>query len=180
MNEPLDPLLERAVVRLRTEELSTPAARARIIEAARRQPVPGRTLLGWWQRPASWSRLGLAAGGIVLLLGGMGLGSLVSRTSAPLAAGSAAAPLDSVRFALIAPDAGKVFLVGDFNGWDPTATPLVRRGEEWTTAVPLAPGRHIYGFVVDGGEWIPDPSAPSAADDDFGLPNSVVFVHGVS
>jgi hypothetical protein len=42
--------------------------------------------------------------------------------------------------------------------------------------VPLAPGRHLYAFVVDGTRWTPDPNAPLAPGDDFGAPNSVIMV----
>ncbi|MCU0627615.1 MAG: hypothetical protein MUF21_14195 [Gemmatimonadaceae bacterium] len=39
-----------------------------------------------------------------------------------------------------------------------------------------APGaRRVYGFVVDGSEWIADPQAPQA-ETDFGAPNSVLVV----
>jgi 1,4-alpha-glucan branching enzyme len=48
----------------------------------------------------------------------------------------------------------------------------------WTIEMPLAPGRHRYAFVVDGGQWLPDPAAPRAAGDDFGTPSSVVTVVG--
>lgn len=82
-----------------------------------------------------------------------------------------------VRFELSAPNASRVALVGSFNEWNPIATPLVRDQAtgKWMVSVPLAPGRHVYAFVVDG-DVKADPSAPRAADDDFGSKNSVVFV----
>jgi Glycogen recognition site of AMP-activated protein kinase len=91
----------------------------------------------------------------------------------------------TVEFALLAGTAREVVVVGDFNHWDVHATPLVRPSGngEWHTAVRLAPGRHVYAFVVDGTRWVPDPSAPRAIDDDFGAPNSVVMVpptHGAT
>jgi hypothetical protein len=36
----------------------------------------------------------------------------------------------------------------------------------------------VYGFVVDGSRWIPDPAAPQSDDGDFGSANSVVYVGG--
>jgi hypothetical protein len=48
-------------------------------------------------------------------------------------------------------------------------------GRTWEVQLPLAPGRHVYAFVVDG-EVVADPAAPRAADEDFGVPNSVVLV----
>jgi hypothetical protein len=50
-------------------------------------------------------------------------------------------------------------------------------GRAWLLDVPLPPGRHVYAFVVDG-DLAPDPSAPRAGDEDFGVPSSVVLVSG--
>ena len=68
-------------------------------------------------------------------------------------------------------------LVGSFNEWNPTATPLERDPTtgKWTVSVRLPPGRHVYAFVVDG-DVTADPAAPRAADDDYGSTNSVVLV----
>jgi len=82
-----------------------------------------------------------------------------------------------VRFELSAPRASRVALVGSFNEWNPVATPLSRdpASGKWVVSLRLPPGRHVYAFVVDG-DVTADPSAPRAADDDFGSPNSVVLV----
>jgi len=82
-----------------------------------------------------------------------------------------------VRFALVAPGAARVTLVGDFNQWNPSATPLRAAGDgrTWVASVPLPPGRHVYAFVVDGG-LTADPRAPRAGDEDFDAPSSVVLV----
>ncbi len=83
----------------------------------------------------------------------------------------------SVRFALVAPGASRVSLVGDFNQWDAQATPMRQLGDGrlWLVEVSLAPGRHVYAFVVDG-DVTPDPAAPRAGEEDFGTPSSVVLV----
>ena len=83
-----------------------------------------------------------------------------------------------VQFVLFAPEAKSVALVGDFNDWDPDATPLLtaQSGGAWSVTVPLTPGRHRYAFIVDGTRWVADPGAPPAPDDDFGSPNSIVTV----
>lgn len=83
-----------------------------------------------------------------------------------------------VQFVLTVPTAQSVALVGDFNGWDASATPLeqVPGSSLWTTTTPLKPGRHVYAFVVDGAKWIRDPRAPQAVDEDFGRPQSVIVV----
>jgi 1,4-alpha-glucan branching enzyme len=97
------------------------------------------------------------------------------------AASSAAPPARGTRivhFVLVAPKATSVSVVGSFNDWDPTATPLHRTaaGGSWVVAVPLQAGRHQYAFIVDGVHWTADPVAAPAVEDDFGVPNSVVTV----
>jgi len=86
----------------------------------------------------------------------------------------------AVEFLLMAPRAASVMLVGDFNDWTASATPLhtAAAGGLWAVTVPLPPGRYRYAFVVDGTRWQPDPSAPPAPDDEFGSPASVVTIGG--
>ena len=82
-----------------------------------------------------------------------------------------------VEFVLAAPSARRVSLVGEFNGWDPAATPMrLARDGRWAVALDLAPGRHVYAFVVDDTAWVPDPEAPIAPEHWFGSRNSVVVV----
>jgi 1,4-alpha-glucan branching enzyme len=47
--------------------------------------------------------------------------------------------------------AREVMLAGDFNNWDPKASPM-RKGPDgvWHLNVLLEPGRHEYRFVADG------------------------------
>lgn len=103
----------------------------------------------------------------------------VNRNAAmvPVANTSAADKRKIIRFALVAPGAGQVSIVGDFNNWDPHATPLTaaRDGSTWLIDMPLSAGRHVYAFVVDG-DLVADPSAPRVVDHDFGVQNSVVLV----
>jgi hypothetical protein len=104
-------------------------------------------------------------------------------TAAPMqpvdAAADAATRPVPVQFLLGArdvPDATQVSLVGDFNDWNAGATPLALHNGVWSSSVPLAPGRHVYAFVVNGTTWLADPQAPRAADTDFGRPGSVIIV----
>ena len=85
---------------------------------------------------------------------------------------------DLLQFVLVAPQAASVSLVGDFNDWDPARSPMRTAQGVWATAVRLAPGRYRYAFLVNGVEWRADPAAPSAKDDEFGTPSSVVTVGG--
>ena len=49
-----------------------------------------------------------------------------------------------------------LFVVGDFNGWNPVATPLMASadGLRMEAEVELPPGRHAYRIVVDGTEQL--------------------------
>ncbi len=69
---------------------------------------------------------------------------------------------------------GSVAVAGDFNGWDPQATPLRQRDGIWTAVLLLPPGDHEYMFVLDGKEWRTDPLALQTRDDGFGRRNAVL------
>jgi len=127
---------------------------ARVLAGARPAPAPTR-----WP----WLALAAAAAVTAIVLARPGRGP------APVA------------FALDAPQAASVSVVGDFNDWNPKATPLSRkRGGTWEVHVRLDPGQYNYAFVVNGSNWVPDPTAPKVAVDDFGSPNSVITVAGAS
>ncbi|MDB4878400.1 MAG: glycoside hydrolase family 13 domain protein [Gemmatimonadetes bacterium] len=187
----LDPYVEWIAREARRPVVTDQAARDRIMASVRAEPLPQR-------RPRLWERvleprafrlspagsaliaaglvgIGVLAGGFVHNRdGGLPVGlspiAVVPQTQLPVS--------DTVvKFVFVAPQAGKVSVVGDFNGWDSTKTPLVRapNGAVWTVELPLSAGRHLYSFVVDG-SWSADPSAPLAPDDGFGHANSVKLV----
>lgn len=82
----------------------------------------------------------------------------------------------STSFALHKPDAKRVSLCSEFNGWSPSATPMKRHEDgHWETAVALAPGRYQYKFIADN-EWIPDPVAQKSVPNEHGSLNSVIEV----
>ena len=83
-----------------------------------------------------------------------------------------------MQFVIVAPTATEVSLVGDFNDWNPAATPmqLVAENRVWSVTIPLEAGRYRYAFLVNGDTWLSDPSAPPAQDDEFGRPGSVVTI----
>lgn len=65
--------------------------------------------------------------------------------------GGAGERLRFVPFALRAPKAKSVELIGDFNGWKAGTLKLSReKGQDWELLLPLPPGRYHYLFVVDG------------------------------
>ena len=95
--------------------------------------------------------------------------------AAPAAKPTAPATL-SVRFVLHRPDAKRVSVCGEFNGWSPSATSLQRHEDgHWETTVALAPGRYQYKFIVDE-QWIADPAAQKNVPNEHGSLNSVVEV----
>ncbi len=76
-------------------------------------------------------------------------------------------------FTYFNPDAGEVYLTGDFANWDPRAIPMKRQPDgTWIARVNIPPGEHEYKFVVDG-TWTPDPMNPVTRGE-FG--NSVILI----
>ncbi len=73
------------------------------------------------------------------------------------------------------PNAKDVFLVGDFNSWNPMADRMIRRKGVFRKAMQLAPGEYQYKFLVDG-VWHNDPAAAAQVPNQFGTQNSVVRV----
>lgn len=68
----------------------------------------------------------------------------------------------------------KIFLAGNFNGWNPSDPKFLLKADGpngmWSITVKLAPGTYQYKFVADG-QWIKDPSAPGSAPDGYGGQN---------
>jgi 1,4-alpha-glucan branching enzyme len=91
---------------------------------------------------------------------------------------SSAVPLEPVQFVLVAPNAESVSVVGDFNDWGLGDSALVATNHQgvWSVTAPVPAGVHRYAFVVNGKQWVADPSAPRSAGDDFGMPSSALVV----
>jgi hypothetical protein len=181
----LDPRLRRAVDAARRPVPVDPRARARLDHALRREAGGSllRRALRWLLRPtvrlSPLGAMGVAAAvAVVALVLGTWLGA--ARQHRPMADAGTPGDAARVQFVLVAPGASQVSLVGDFNGWNPAATPLrpSGRGGVWTVDVPLKAGRYTYSFLVNGAVWQRDPAAPVAPGDDFGRPSSVILVQG--
>jgi chromosome partitioning protein len=82
---------------------------------------------------------------------------------------------DGVVFALDAPDARRVQLVGDFNGWSLDGSEMTRAGRVWTSVLRLQPGRYRYRYVIDG-QWRSDPMNAQVEPSPFGGDNSVLVL----
>ncbi|MDQ4096656.1 MAG: isoamylase early set domain-containing protein [Actinomycetota bacterium] len=70
---------------------------------------------------------------------------------------------------------GQVAVVGDFNGWDPTAAPLRKRGGRRVASVFLLPGRrYAFRYLGEGGQWFNDDAADDYEPNEYGGSDSVV------
>lgn len=68
-----------------------------------------------------------------------------------------------VNFVCLAPQAGSVCVVGDFNHWTEGVHPMTRQADgAWFAAIPMHHGHHRYVFVVDGERHL-DPRAQGVA-----------------
>ena len=82
----------------------------------------------------------------------------------------------STRVTFIVDDPRPVSLVGDFNGWDPFAHPMVRRSNGTrSVALTLAARSSIrFRYLADGGEFYDDPHADATEPNGLGSSNCVV------
>ena len=187
MKQDDEDFLEQMARPLREPVETSAGFEARVMAAARKRESTG--VLEWIVRPRVLrlsplaglaAAAGIAIAALTLDRAGAGVESPARQVAAtaPAAPTAAVDTIKLVQFMLVAPDARTVSVVGDFNDWDPAATPLREAADAgvWTITVPLAAGRHQYVFMIDGNRWTPDPAAPTAVEDDFGMPNSVITV----
>ncbi len=75
-------------------------------------------------------------------------------------------------------DARTVAIVGEFNNWDPRATPMKRKKDgSFSAAVNLESGKkYRYKYYLDGQRWATDPQADAAVPNVFGTQDSVLAV----
>lgn len=162
---------------------------ARVMRAVRALPRHARIRL--WSRlttprtvtvtPLSW---GILAASLALFaaLGAMHASADINRVAKAanfFPKAKATTPDQRVQFVLVAPDAKKVSVVGDFNGWDAQHVGYQaqhRGGGVWSVTAQVPVGHHRYSFVVDDSLWVADPTAPRVVDNDFGVANSTMVV----
>jgi len=71
-------------------------------------------------------------------------------------------------FALMAPEAMRVQLVGDFTHWMEQPISLCKsKGGVWRTTLDLSRGTHRYRFLVDG-QWRDDPECALRESNPYG------------
>ncbi len=175
-----DDVLERMIERLREPVEMDPTLDAHVMARVSAASTGGGRFAATWdwlRRPRDFSLTPLSALAAAAALAGLALwlgGRVASRSTT-----STRPDTTVVQFVFIAQGAASVALVGDFNDWEATSTPMrpAMQGGLWSVALPLPPGRHRYAFLIDGSHWLPDPAAPRAQDD-FGTPSSIVTVGG--
>jgi hypothetical protein len=186
----MDPHLQRIVEAMKAAPSQSlpPDFASRVAAAAlARQPAPARS--GWLERLRRASAEFFAPRQTVLrpvwqvawMLAACALGSALTFWS-----GFLPTPADSprevwVRFAVQAPAARQVAVVGDFNGWNAEQTQLQDSEGDglWHALVLLRPGLYQYMFIVDGETWMVDPLNSETVEDGFGQRNSLIKVQDV-
>lgn len=190
-----DLLIERAIAELGRLPAVPPATIARVATTAmasgapdeRGEPVvlPG---VHRWRRAVAYVGLAAAACAVGYLARGVIQPSHRPAPSYAAAQRAALVPVVDGRDADARPlprqflfrsrAAHRVSLVGDFNDWNPRATPLEQAAGSglWSVTVPVTPGRHSYAFMVDDSVFALDPNAPVLKDPDLGTRASVVVV----
>jgi hypothetical protein len=173
-----DEVLQRVVSELRRPVRLDPAVDQRALDRIRTEAA------GWPASPdghrwRAWIAGAAIAAGLLLavVLRHSGQPSTLASSSGVEAA-AATGDARQVYLRLDAPASSRVAVVGDFNDWDPAATPLLPTGDHgtWVVELRLKPGRYHYTFLIDGRRWEGDPSEAPAAESDFGAPVSVLTV----
>jgi 1,4-alpha-glucan branching enzyme len=99
-----------------------------------------------------------------------------SHTCDTLSPYSAKRNLHHADFFCHAPEAEQVSIVGDFNNWNPNATPMLRQPDgQWMASLELRHGYHHYAFLVDC-KRVLDPNAAGIARDSHNQPVSLVAI----
>jgi hypothetical protein len=192
-----DPLVNRAVEELRRLPALDRGGVQRIVSAAAQARVTpaDEPMLSDRSRVRSvriWSAVGMAAAAAII--GFVARGVIARKDQGVTRVAATAAAASSTRLTGVQPvaysdvaaipqqfvfenaKATHISLVGDFNKWDPSANPMTRDASGlWSVIVPIVPGRHIYGFMVDS-VFTLDPRGLKARDPDFGSEGSVRMV----
>ena len=145
--------------------------RVRRLYAEKKKRSRGWTAIGATiaHRPA-WAAL-IAAGIVAIATAGV----LKARPHRDLVIGGGPEP---VKFVLVAPGAKSVAVVGDFNNWGLNDSALRATSNQgvWSVTASVPAGVHRYAFVVNGKQWMADPTASRSSGDDFGMPSSALVV----
>jgi len=196
-NDAPDPILGRAIDELRRLPPVDPVAIRRIVDAAaeaRVTPADEPVFVGASaSRPIRiWRAVGLAAAAAIagfIVRGAVATKAptqTVAETPVAMAPDAALRSVSSSsaesspilqQFIFENAHAHTVSVVGDFNKWDRSTAPMTRSDDAtWSVIIPIVPGRHIYGYMVDDSLFTLDPRAPKVRDVELGTDGSVVMV----
>jgi len=80
-------------------------------------------------------------------------------------------------FFISAPEAGAVYVLGDFNNWQKSEASKLTKLEtgNWSGHVTLDRGKYKYKFLVDD-EWLRDPKNPKSEMNIFGTVDSIIEI----
>lgn len=72
-------------------------------------------------------------------------------------------------FRVYLPEARSVELVGTFTDWRVRPVPMLREPSGWWIAkIPMAPGDHLFSYLVDGAVWMADYAASGVKANGYG------------
>lgn len=201
---PDDPVVRRAVDELRHMPAVDADAVRRVVlaaAAARVAPAdePAEPIAARTRSVRVWSAIGMAAAAAIVGFVARGL-SLSARDAitppvpAPTTVASAPTPVATTarfvasnasdivavpqQFVLENSHAHSISVVGDFNKWNPASARMERssNGTLWSAIVPVLPGRHMYGFMIDDSIFVLAPGGQTVRDPDLGTEASVLMV----
>ena len=200
---PDDPVVRRAVDELRRMPAADADAVRRVVVAAAAARVtpadePVELVAARTRSVRIWSAIGMTAAAAIVgfLARGWSLSTrdvvtppapapTVASAPAPVATTArlvASSASDVVpipqQFVLENSHAHSVSVVGDFNRWNPASARMERsrNGTMWSAIVPVLPGRHMYGFMIDDSVFVLAPGRQKARDPDLGTDASVIVV----
>lgn len=72
----------------------------------------------------------------------------------------------------------RVAVLGDFNQWDPVATPLIKRNNGTASAsVVLPAGQRVrFRYLAENGDWFNDEAADAYEPGEHGAENCIVAI----
>src|SRR5688572_16875284 len=105
-------------------------------------------------------RSGMQRLGLVVMLSALAIAGCGGPPPPPI--GGPEAVEGGVLFRYKTPHANRVNLVGDSNGWSPTADPMPDENGEgkYPPFYPLGVGTYPYKSLVEGKNWVTDPGNP--------------------
>jgi 1,4-alpha-glucan branching enzyme len=80
-----------------------------------------------------------------------------------------------VEFSVPAENVQSVQVIGDFNEWDESATPMEKKGKAFKATLDLNLNQQYeFRYLVNGADWRNDGSADGTVPNAFGTENAVV------